>query len=50
MPESLAQVFSCEFCEILKNTYSYRTPPMAASEDKHLETFKSLNVCFVNFK
>ena len=25
--ESLAQVFSCEFCEIFKNTFFYRTPP-----------------------
>ena len=24
--ETLAQVFSCEFCEISKNTFSYRTP------------------------
>ena len=24
-------VFSCEFCEISKNTYFYRTPPVAAS-------------------
>ena len=23
---TLAQVFSCEFCKISKNTYSYRTP------------------------
>ena len=30
--ETLAQVFSCEFCEISKNTFSYRTPPVAASE------------------
>ena len=29
--ETLAQVFSCEFCEISKNTFSYRTPPMANS-------------------
>ena len=29
--ETLAQVFSCEFCEISKNTYSYRTTLMAAS-------------------
>ena len=29
--EALAQVFSCEFCEIAKNTFSYRTSPMAAS-------------------
>ena len=28
---SLAQVFSCEFCEISKNTFFKRTPPMAAS-------------------
>ena len=27
--EALAQVFSCEFCEISKNTF-YRTPPVAA--------------------
>ena len=25
-------MFSCEFCKISKNTYSYRTPPLAASE------------------
>ena len=25
------QQFSCEFCKILKNAFSYRTPPMAAS-------------------
>ena len=29
--ETLAQVFSCEFCEIFKNTFSYRTPLVAAS-------------------
>ena len=29
--ESLAQVFFCEFCEISKNTYFYRTPSVAAS-------------------
>ena len=29
--EALVQVFSCEFCEISKNTFSYRTPPVAAS-------------------
>ena len=28
--ETLAQVFSCEFCEISKNTSSCRTPPEAA--------------------
>ena len=29
--ETLAQVFSCEFCEISRNTFSYRTTPVAAS-------------------
>ena len=29
--ETLAQVFSCEFCEISKNTSFYKTPPVAAS-------------------
>ena len=29
--ETLAQVFSCEFCEISKNTFYYRTPLMAGS-------------------
>ena len=26
-------MFSCEFCEITKNTFSYRTRPVAASAD-----------------
>ena len=30
--ETVAQMFSCEFCEISKNTFSYKTPPVAASE------------------
>ena len=29
--ETQAQVFSCEFCEISKNTFSYRATPVAAS-------------------
>ena len=29
--ETLAQVFFCEFCKISKNTFSHRTPPVAAS-------------------
>ena len=29
--ETLAQVFSCGFCEISKNTFLYRTPLVAAS-------------------
>ena len=30
---TLAQVFSGEFCKISKNTFFYRTPPVAASGD-----------------
>ena len=31
--ETLAQVFSCEFCQISKNTFLYRTPLVTASAD-----------------
>ena len=31
--ETLAQVFSCEFCEISKNTFFDRIPLVAASVD-----------------
>ena len=34
--ETLAQVFSCEFCEISKNTFSYRTPLVTASANSLL--------------
>ena len=30
--ETLAQVFSCEFCEIYKSTFYYRTTLVAASD------------------
>ena len=30
--ESLAQVFCCEFCEISKNTFFYKTPVVTASK------------------
>ena len=33
--ETLAQVFSCEFYEISKNTFSYRTPLVAASVNRN---------------
>ena len=29
--ETLTQVFSCEICEIFKNTFFYRTLPVTAS-------------------
>ena len=32
LKETLTQLFSCEFWEISKNTFLYRTPPVAASE------------------
>ena len=35
--ESVAQVFSSEFCENSKNTFSYRTPPVAASAEVYSE-------------
>ena len=41
--ETLSQVFSYEFCEISKNTFFYRTPPVAAS----VYIFVSL---FINWK
>ena len=31
--ETLAQMFSCEFCEISKTTFFYRAPPVAASDN-----------------
>ena len=40
--ETLAQVFSSEFCEISKNTFFYRTPPLAASH-----SFSNLRCGFV---
>ena len=39
--ESLAQMFSCEFCEISKSTFSYITPPVAASDSLCAHMYKS---------
>ena len=36
--QALAQVFFCEFCEISKNTFFNRTPPVAASVVDTLKT------------
>ena len=38
--ETLTQLFSCEFCEISKNTFSQRTPPVAASENERLSSYR----------
>ena len=35
--EALVQVFSCEFCEISKNTFLQRTPLVAASVKNSFE-------------
>ena len=55
--ESLAQVFSCEFCEISKNTFFYGTPPVADSvcfiKINHLSDRDKENIIagvFVNFR
>ena len=41
--ETVAQVFSSEFCEIFKNTFSYRTILVAASENKsHSDKFRHI--------
>ena len=37
--ETQAQMLSCEFCEISKNTFLYRTPPVAASEGYKVTNF-----------
>ena len=44
--ETLTQVFSYEFREILKNMFFHRTPPVAASE-KINETWNSCNWPFI---
>ena len=42
LKKTLAYVFSCEFCEISKNTFSYRTPTMAASREIQLTPIASV--------
>ena len=38
--ETLTQVFSCQFCEIFKNTFFRRTPLVAASENSYQSNFR----------
>ena len=50
--EALAQVLFCEFCEISKNTFSYKTPPVVASAALTNSIFKfnsSFLVLLINF-
>ena len=42
--ETLAQVFSCEFCEISKYTFSYMTHPVAASSSQ----IRAFLICFMS--
>ena len=46
--ETLAQVFSCEFCEISKNTFTYRIPPVAASGNCPIKFGSSFQYSFVD--
>ena len=45
--ETLAQVFSCKFCKISKNTFSYRTPldDCFCSYNQMTFGYKSLLIC-----
>ena len=36
----MAQVLSCEFCDISKNTFFHKNPLVAASEDRDSEAEK----------
>ena len=49
--ETLTQVFSCEFWEISKNTFSYRTPPVAAVSSRILNFLRlNFRTCLRHFK
>ena len=47
--QTLAQVFPCEFCEISKKTFSYRTPPVAASLKGYKVKLTGLFLCSLKF-
>ena len=40
--ETLAQVFSCDFWEISKNTFLYRALPVAASDFSNIDLSQSI--------
>ena len=44
LKKSLAQVFSCKFCKISKNTIFYRTPPVAALKFSSERMFFLVNI------
>ena len=47
--ETLEQVFSCEFCEISKNTFFYRIPLVAASEFWLMNSFFKHKYCEISY-
>ena len=47
--EALTQMFSCEFCEISKNTFFHRTPPVAASELVKKYCFKLFRILQIEY-
>ena len=40
-------MFSCKICELFKNTFFYRTPPVAASENNEQQQLSEgfANIC-----
>ena len=42
--ETLVQGFCCEFCEFFKNTFFYRTPPVAASVQFYLRVYLIVSI------
>ena len=42
-------MFSGKYCEILKNTFSYRAPPVAASELKVIYNINPLSAKFIKW-
>ena len=47
--ETPIQVFSCEFCEIFKNTFFCRTPPVAVSAGRQANTSLCITVKLFGF-
>ena len=48
------QVFSCEYCQIFKNSFFYRTPPVAAfhtlNSSSEMKSFSRLTIIWVSFR
>ena len=46
--ETLAQVFSCEFCDILRRTPFYRTTVVVVSEKKIIDRITDISTSSVD--